>query len=178
MSLHYLVKYECQKWHQSEIGIVINDTLHASVAKHIRCDELHYYTFIIQSTGERIFKIDEHLAKLQVKWLIVSCAPFALHFFRQRCWSRQINWITCVLRIALCIRTETVLVVVMLIGRLMWVYYQQIPNCCRPDLTYWQDRLMPSVTGRLLIMYGILLQELFLLWQLCTVGHEIFIWPM
>ena len=26
---------------------------------------------------------------------------------------------------------------VMLIGRLMWVYYQQISNCCTPVLTYW-----------------------------------------
>jgi len=31
-----------------------------------------------------------------------SCAPFALHFCPQRCWSRQISWIACVLR------TETV----------------------------------------------------------------------
>ena len=25
----------------------------------------------------------------------------------------------------------------MLIGRLMWAYYQQISNCCRPVLTFW-----------------------------------------
>ena len=43
------------------------------------CDELLYYTFITQSSGERIFKIGEHLAKLQAKWLIVSYAPFALN---------------------------------------------------------------------------------------------------
>jgi len=36
------------------------------------------------------------------KMVIVSCAPFALHFCLQRCWSHQISWITCVLR------TETV----------------------------------------------------------------------
>jgi len=36
--------------------------------------------YIIQFAGERIFKIGEHLAKLQAKWLIVSYAPFALHF--------------------------------------------------------------------------------------------------
>jgi len=28
-------------------------------------------------------------------------------------------------------------IVVMLIGRLMWAYYQQISNCCRPVLTFW-----------------------------------------
>jgi len=75
------VKYECQKkWHQSEIRIVINDKSQGSIAKHLRCDELLYYTVITQSAGERIFKIGEHLAKLQTKYLIVSCTPFALHF--------------------------------------------------------------------------------------------------
>jgi len=33
---------------------------------------------------------------------------------------------------------------------------------------------MPSVTDQLWIMYGILVRQLFLLWQLCTVGHGIF----
>ena len=68
------MKCECQKWHQSEIYTVINDRSECSIAKHLRCDELVYYTFIIQSAGERIFKIGEHLAKLNVKWLIGSCA--------------------------------------------------------------------------------------------------------
>ena len=36
-----------------------------SIAKHLRRDELLYYTFIIQSAGERILKIGEHLAKLR-----------------------------------------------------------------------------------------------------------------
>jgi len=74
-----------KKWHQSEICIVINDTSQGNIAKHLRCDELHYYTFNTQSAGERIFKIDEHLVKKQAKWLIVSCAPFALHFCPERC---------------------------------------------------------------------------------------------
>jgi len=69
-----------KKWHQYEICIVINDESQGSIAKHLRCDELLYYTLITQSAGKRIFKIGEHLAKLQAKWLIVSCAPFALHF--------------------------------------------------------------------------------------------------
>jgi len=39
--------------------------------KRLRCDELLYYTFIIQSAGERIFKVGEHLAKLQANgWLL------------------------------------------------------------------------------------------------------------
>jgi len=85
------VKYECQKWDHSEIRIAINDESQGSVAKNLRFDELLYYTFIIQSPGEIIFKIGEYLAKLQAKWLTVSCTPFALHFCPQRCRSRQIS---------------------------------------------------------------------------------------
>jgi len=66
-----------RKWHRSELCIVINDKSQGSIAKYLRCNELFYYTFIIQSAGERIFKIGEHLAKLQAKLLIVSCATFA-----------------------------------------------------------------------------------------------------
>ena len=40
MSLHYLVKYECKKWHHSEICIAINDESQGSIAKNLRCDEL------------------------------------------------------------------------------------------------------------------------------------------
>ena len=58
-----------EKWRQSEICIVINDKLQGNTAKHLRCDELLYYTFITQSTDERISNIGKHLAKLQAKWL-------------------------------------------------------------------------------------------------------------
>jgi len=55
MSLHYLVKYECQKRCQSELCIVINDKSQGTVAKHLRNYELIYYTFVTLSVGERIF---------------------------------------------------------------------------------------------------------------------------
>jgi len=56
-----------EKWHHSEIRIAINDESQGSIslAKNLRCDELLYYTFIIHSAGERIFKIGEHLVKLR-----------------------------------------------------------------------------------------------------------------
>ena len=81
MSLHYLVKYECRKWHHSEIRIAINDESQGSIAKNLTFDELLYYIFIIHSAGERIFKIGlgEHLAKLRAKSMTVSYTPFALH---------------------------------------------------------------------------------------------------
>jgi len=57
-----------EKLSQAEICIVINDKSQGSIAKNLRNDDLLYYTFITQSAGERIFKIGEHLAKLQAKW--------------------------------------------------------------------------------------------------------------
>jgi len=58
-------------WRQSEICIVINDKSQGSIAKHLTWDGLLHYKFIIQFAGERIFKIDKHLAKLQAK--LVDC---------------------------------------------------------------------------------------------------------
>jgi len=69
----------------SENGLNLKYKSQSSIAKHLRNDELLHYTFIIQSAGERIFKIGEHLTMLQAKWLIVSCLQFALHFCPQRC---------------------------------------------------------------------------------------------
>jgi len=80
-----------EKWHHSEIRIAINDESQRSIAKNLRRDELLYYTFIIHSAGERIFKIGEHLVKLRGKSLTVSYTPFALHFCPLRCRSRQIS---------------------------------------------------------------------------------------
>ena len=80
-----------EKWHHSEICIAINDESQGSIAKNLRCDEKLYYSFIIHSAGERIFKIGEHLAKLRAKSMTVSYSPFALHFCPQRCKSRQIS---------------------------------------------------------------------------------------
>ena len=138
-----------RKWHHSEIRIaIINDESQGCIATNLRCDELLYYTFIIQSAGERIFIIGEHLAKLQAKWLTVHApySPFLL-FCPQRCWSRQINWITCVLL------TETVTNRCYVNRQINVSYCQHISNCSRPVLTY---RLIDWP-----IMYGILLWELF-----------------
>jgi len=60
-----------EKWRHSEIRIAINDESQGSIVKNFRCDESLYYTFIIHSPGERIFKIGEHLTKLRAKSLTV-----------------------------------------------------------------------------------------------------------
>ena len=60
-----------EKWHHSEISIAINEESQGSIAKNLRCDELLYYTFIIHSAGERIFKIGEHLVKLRATLMTV-----------------------------------------------------------------------------------------------------------
>jgi len=46
---------------------VINDKSQGSTAKHLCCDGLLHYKFIIQFAGEGNFKIGEYLAKLQAK---------------------------------------------------------------------------------------------------------------
>jgi len=58
---------------------------------------------------------------------VVSHAPFALDFCPHRWRTRQISKMTCVWR------TETVMIVVVLMGRLMWVHHQQVSNCCIAD---------------------------------------------
>ena len=63
-----------ENWRQSEIRILINDKSQGSITKHLSCDGLLHYKFVSYCAGERIFKIREHLAKLQAKWLIVSKA--------------------------------------------------------------------------------------------------------
>jgi len=63
-----------------KLCIVINDKSHDSTAKHLSCAGLRHYKFIFQSDGKRIFKIGEHLAKLQAKWLIVSYYPCTLQY--------------------------------------------------------------------------------------------------
>jgi len=55
-----------------------------------------HWKYVNQFAGERIFKIGEHFAKLQAKWLIVSYTPLALDVCPQRCKTRQISKITCV----------------------------------------------------------------------------------
>ena len=144
--------------------ISINDESQSSIAKNLRSDELLYYKFITSSPGERIFKIGEHLSKLRAKSLTLSYTPFALHFCPQRCRSRQISWITCVLQ------TETVSIA-MLTGRCALIVkkYQTAV-----DQFWLTNRLTPSVTDWLLIMYGICCDSFSLLRQLCTVGHGIF----
>ena len=56
-----------ENWQQSEICIVINDKSQDSIAKHFSYDGLLHYKFVSHCAGKRIFKICEHLAKLQAK---------------------------------------------------------------------------------------------------------------
>ena len=116
-----------ENWHHSAIHIAINDESQGSIAKNLKCGELLYYTFIIHSAGERIFEIGEHLAKLRAKWLTVSFTPFTL----SSCRSRQISWITCVLR------TETVINRCYVNRQINVSLLSRNINCCRPVMTYW-----------------------------------------
>ena len=107
------------------------------MAKHLRCDELLYCTFIIQSAGKKILNwwtFGEVTGKT-----VVSCAPFALHFCPQPCWSRQINWIACVLQ------SETVTNRCCVNMQINVSHYQQISNCCRPDVGQSPTLARPAV---------------------------------
>jgi len=78
-------------WQQSEICIVINDKSQNSTAWHLIYDGLLRYKFVNHCSGERIFKIREHLAKLQAKWLRVSYALSPEDVCPQRC---RTHWIS------------------------------------------------------------------------------------
>jgi len=47
---------------------MINHQSLGSIAKHLMNDDLLHCIFITLSAGERIFKIGEHLEKLQAEW--------------------------------------------------------------------------------------------------------------
>ena len=104
---------------------------------------------------------------------IASCTPFALHFCPQSCWSRQISWIICVL---LYYGQKLLLVVVMSIGRLMSVYYQQASNFCRPVFTYWLTDWRHRWLTDCWSYTAFCCDSFSLLWQLCTVGHGILLY--
>jgi len=71
--------------------IVVNDKSEKNTAKHVSREGLLHYKFIIQFSGERVYKIGEHLVTLQARWLIVSYAPFTLDCCPQRCRTRRIS---------------------------------------------------------------------------------------
>jgi len=73
-----------ENWQQSKICIVINDKSQDSIARHLSYNGLLDYKFVNHCAGKRIFKIREHLAKLQAKWFIVSYAPFALRLLSSK----------------------------------------------------------------------------------------------
>jgi len=70
-----------ENWQQSEICIVINDKSQDIIAKHLSYGGLLYYKFVNHCAGERIFKIREHLAKLQAKWFNPVIRPIRLKTF-------------------------------------------------------------------------------------------------
>ena len=84
-------------WSQSEICIAINDKSQGSIAKHLSYGGLLYYKYITQFAGERIFKISEHLAKLQAVSLIDRVIrPIRLGLLSSKMQTRQISKLTCV----------------------------------------------------------------------------------
>jgi len=46
-----------ESWQQSKICTVINNKSQGSIAKHLSCDKLLHYKFIIQFDGEKKLKL-------------------------------------------------------------------------------------------------------------------------
>ena len=56
-----------ENWRQSEIRIAVCDEGQGRIGKHLSGNGLIAENFISQFADERIFKIGEHLAKVQAK---------------------------------------------------------------------------------------------------------------
>jgi len=84
-----------ENWRKSEICIVINDKSQDSTAKHLSCDELLHFKFIIQFAGEEFFKSVNN-GKVTGKMVDRVIHPFVLDFCPQRCRTRRMSKITCV----------------------------------------------------------------------------------
>jgi len=123
----------------------------------LACVLLHHHTVCFPLTT----------ARTQDSTLITDRSRVIAYQCPQRCWSHQINWITWVLQ------TETVSNRCYVNRQISVSYYQQISNCCRPVLTY---RLTDLCHQWLTDCWSC--SAFSLSWQLCTVGHGIFIWPM
>ena len=74
------------------------------------------------------------------------------------------------------IEKKLLLSVAMLTGRLMWVNYQEISNCCRPVLTYWLTDWRRQWLTDFWSRTAFWRDSFSLLRQLCTVGHRIFLY--
>ena len=81
---------------QSEICNVINDKLQGSSAKHFRCDQFLYCTFIVQSADESIVRIGAHLPKID-SLFHAPHSPCTLSSCRYRTRQIGLSGITCAL---------------------------------------------------------------------------------
>ena len=94
--------------------------------------------------------------------------PFTFHFCPQRCRSRQISWITCVLR------TETGINHCYVNKQINVSQLSRNINCCRPVLTYWMRDWGCQWLTDCWSCTAFCRDSFSLLEQLCTVGHGIF----
>ena len=131
MSLHYLVKYECQKTGGNlkyVLWLMVND----KVVQPSICVMSYFATNLSLNLLVKEFFLNRWISgKVTGKWLIMSYAPFALNVCPQKCRTRQIS------KISLLVYNgqKLLLVVVISIDRLMPVYYPQISYWRRPVFT-------------------------------------------
>jgi len=143
-------------------------------SKHLSCDGLLHYKYVIQFAVERIVKIGEHLAKLQAIRLIVSYNPFTLDVCPQRFRTHQISKITCVQRTETdanrCYVNRQINVSLLSINK-----YQIAVDQFWLRPTDWQtDAISDWPTADHVRQFST--TAFLFLWQLCTVDNGIFLY--
>jgi len=140
----------------SKICIVINEKSQGSIARHLslRCDEVLYYTFIIQSAGERIFLNWWTFGKVTGKMGFMRSNRLAFLFSKTLMSPDKMN------NVCITDRTATIRCYVnrQISMSLLSTNIKLLLTSF--DLNLLTARLTPSVTEQLPIMHGILLRQL------------------
>jgi len=148
--------------------IVINDKSQGSIAKHLRNDDLSYYIFITQSAGERIFFKLVNICRNYRQNDDCFLRPIRIALLSSKMLISPDKLNICVLQ------TKTVTNRCYVNRQIMWVYYQQASNFCRPLLIYWLTDWRHQWLTDYWSCTAFCRHSFSLLWQLCTVGHGIF----
>ena len=114
-----------------------------------------------------------HNYKQKIGWLFYT--PFRLGLFPQRCWTCQVNKITS----AWCHdRQKLLLIAIVLTGRFIWLYYQQISKFCIPVLSQWLTDWRHQRLTDCWLCTAFCCDIFSLFQQLCTVVMRFLIWPV
>jgi len=151
-----------ENWRQSEMCIVVNDKWQGSIAKHLSYDGL-LVKYATQCAGERIFFLNWWtFGKVTDKMVDCFMRSIRLALFPQICRTRHISRITCAWR------TKTVTNHCHINQQIYLTLLSTDIKILQTSFDVMTNRLTPSATDRLLIMYGILVWYSFLCCRSCV----------